>query len=272
MRAEFARRFGRLHPAEYLADGALLALFLVSACVYGVLLFEDGARASALVSDPSARRLVMGAAMGLTAIALIHSPLGQRSGAHMNPAITLAFLRLGRIRALDAAGYVSAQIVGALAGMVAAWALLGSRLADAGVNFVATTPASPSSKAALTAWIAEFVMAFTLLSIVLALAARRASARFAGVASGVLVALFIFIGAPLSGMSLNPARSLGSALFAMRLDSIWIYATAPVLAMLLAAEIHRRGGAVARCAKLVHTPRVRCIHCGAGAGSSNHGH
>jgi aquaporin Z len=85
------------------------------------------------------------------------------------------------------------------------------------------------------------------------------TARFTGVFCGLLVATYITLEAPISGMSMNPARTLGSATGAVQFASLWIYFTAPPLGMLLAAEIYlrARGSARVRCAKLQHGPRQR---------------
>jgi aquaporin Z len=88
--------------------------------------------------------------------------------------------------------------------------------------------------------------------------------RWTGVAAGVLVASFILVEAPLSGMSMNPARSLASAVPARQFDAFWLYCVAPPLGMLFAAELRRRvcTGSDVHCAKIDHDPGVRCIHCG----------
>src|SRR5207237_3037163 len=90
--------------------------------------------------DPFLRRALMGLAMGFTAVAIIYAPWGQQSGAHINPAVTLTFLRLGKIAPADAAGYVFAQFLGGVAGILIAAALIGMYLSHLTVNYVATTP------------------------------------------------------------------------------------------------------------------------------------
>jgi aquaporin Z len=215
---------------------------------------------SASQEYPLFARALMGTAMGATAIALIYSPFGRRSGAHMNPAVTLTFLRLGRIAPADAAGYVAAQCAGGILGIVVANALFQGRLADPSVNFVATEPGAWGEAAA---FVAEGAIAFVMMLTILTLSNQPRVARFTGIAAGLLVAVYIVIEAPVSGMSMNPARSLGSNVFADAARSLWIYFTAPPLGMLLAAEIHLRRGAFIRCAKLHHTFDVRCIfRCG----------
>jgi NADH dehydrogenase len=246
----------RAHLAEYAIDGALLALFMVAACVLAVLI--DHPAGALHLADPLARRALLGLGMGLTAVALIHSPWGKRSGAHLNPAVTLAFLRLGRVRRGDAIGYVFAQLAGATAGVLAAWALLGARLAHPSTRFVVTRPGGAG---ALVAFLAEVAISFALMAVVLAVSGSRRAA-LTGPCAGALVFLFITFEAPLSGMSMNPARSLGSAVVAGELGALWIYLLAPPLGMLAAAAL--LAGRVAGCAKLRHAADVRCVFCGGG--------
>jgi aquaporin Z len=248
-----------LHWPEYLAEAGLLGLFMIVACVLGVALEHPGSAVVRAVPDAFARRALFGLAMGATAIAIVYSPAGKRSGAHINPAVTLAFLRLGKVRARDAALYVAAQLAGATAGVLAAWAALGSRLAHPDVHFVTTRP-GPAG--ALVAFAAEAVISFVLMGVVLAVSASRRAA-WTGVYAGALVALYVTFEGPISGMSINPARSLGSALPAGETGALWIYFLAPPLGMLAAAGAMRRRAARA-CAKLRHAADVRCIFCGQG--------
>src|SRR5262245_30626804 len=83
----------RKHWPEYLLEGLELGLFMISACVFVVLLEYPGSPVHQALPDPTLRRVLIGLAMGLTAISIIYSPFGQRSGAHFNPSVTLTFLR-----------------------------------------------------------------------------------------------------------------------------------------------------------------------------------
>jgi glycerol uptake facilitator-like aquaporin len=143
----------RTHWPEYLMEGAALGMFMVSACVFGVLLQD--------VSGLPGR--ILGAiAMGLTAVAIISSPWGQRSGAHMNPAVTLTFLSLGKIAPWGAFFYVAGQFAGGVAGVLfSAW-IVGPRLEW--VHYVATVPGLGGPWAAFAA---EFTISFLLIAIIL---------------------------------------------------------------------------------------------------------
>lgn len=240
-------------------EGAALGLFMVSACAFGSLLWHPGSPVSGLVANGVGRRALMGLAMGLTAVGIIYSRWGQQSGAHMNPSVTLTFLRLGKIKPWDAFFYVVAQFAGGLLGVLVARVVLGEVLAHPSVNYVVTVPGAFGVGVAFAA---EVGIAFGMMTTVL-VASNGPLARWTGLFAGALVAAYITFEDPLSGMSLNPARSLGSALPAMSWKALWVYFTAPPLGMLLAAEGYTalRSARAVHCAKLHHQNARRCIFC-----------
>jgi aquaporin Z len=250
------------HWPEYLMEAAGLGMFMLSACAFATLLWHPGAPIPHVIPDPFLRRLLNGLAMGLTAVAIIYSPWGQQSGAHLNPAVTLTFLRLGKIMPWDALGYISAQFVGGCAGVWLATELLGRATAHPAVNYVATVPGGTGTA---VAFLAEMLISFILMSMVLRVSNTRQMARYTGLFAGALVATYITLEAPFSGMSMNPARTFASALAAQLWTALWIYFTAPPLGMLAAAELYRRrhGVHAVVCAKLHHHNKKRCIfRCG----------
>src|SRR5262252_971805 len=113
----------REHWPEYLMEALELGLFMISACAFTVLLFHPGSPIAHSISTQVLRRAVMGVAMGSTAIAIIFSPLGKRSGAHFNPAVTITYLRLGKVKPWDAVFYIVGQFAGGVAGVMAATVL-----------------------------------------------------------------------------------------------------------------------------------------------------
>src|SRR2546422_8947369 len=129
------------HWPEYLMEAAGLGLFMISASGFAIALFHPASPGSGLA--PFARRLLMGIAMGLTAISLIYSPWGKQSGAHFNPAVTLTFLRLGRVAPWDATFYVGAQFVGGVAGLAVVVAAVGRGVSGAPGDFAGTRPGPP---------------------------------------------------------------------------------------------------------------------------------
>jgi len=251
----------RSHWPEYLIEGWALGSFMVAAGLVATALGSQTSSLSKVVVDPMLRNVIAGAAMGITAILLIHSPWGKRSGAHMNPAVTLTFLRLGKTNRWDALFYILAQIAGGTTGVLLVAGLLGHPFTDAPVNYAATMPGSGG---AAVAFVAELIISAVLMFVILSLSGTQRFASLTGLAAGLLVALYISFESPLSGMSMNPARTFASAAPAMQWDHYWIYVFAPLLGMLAAAQLFLaiRGARKLACAKLLHTPDQRCIHCG----------
>lgn len=249
------------HWPEYLMEATQLGLFMASACVLATLLEHPASPLHQAVVDPTSRRLIMGLGMGLTAIGLIYSPWGKQSGAHLNPAVTLTFLRLGKVTPWDAAFYAAAQFAGGALGVAAAALLLGGAVGHPAVQYVVTQPGRWGTEVAFAA---EFLMAFVLMSVVLRVSNSARWARLTGCCAGLLVCIYIGLAAPLSGMSMNPARSFASSLNAHVWSGLWLYFVAPPLGMLGAAEAYRRwAGRPVLCAKLHHQNARRCIfRCG----------
>jgi aquaporin Z len=239
-------------------EAAGLGLFMVSAAAVTTALEYPHSPIYAAIADPTLRRVCIGLAMGLTAIGLIYSPWGQQSGAHLNPAVTLTFFRLGKIEGTDAVFYIVAQSVGGLIGVLASAAAIGMAIEHPAVNYVVTVP---GNSGALVAFLAETIISFGLMLAVLLVSNHRTMAAFTGVIAGGLVAAYISLEAPFSGMSMNPARSFASAAPANLWTAFWVYLTAPPLGMLAAAEVYMRVKSLKQvyCAKLHHQNSARCI-------------
>jgi aquaporin Z len=244
------------HWPEYLIEAWCLGTFMLSACGFGVLLFNASSPLAYL--DFDLRNILMGLAMGATAVGIITSPMGRRSGAHFNPAVTLTFFRLGKINSFDTIYYIFFQFIGGTIGVLLSWLLLGDLLADTPVNFVVTNPGSyPLS----VAFAAEVAISFFMMVAILFTSDNEKLSRLTPLIAGGLLALYIPIESPISGTSMNPARSFASASVAGQWKGLWIYFTAPTLAMLTAAEcfVRMRGLKRVLCAKLDHCGRARCI-------------
>ncbi len=246
------------HWPEYLMEAAELGLFMISACVFALLLEHPGSPLHQTIDNPLVRRMLMGIAMGSTAIAVICSPLGKRSGGHFNPAVTFTYLLLGKVERWDAVFYVAAQFAGGIAGVSLAAFAIGPPIEHAAVNYVVTMPGAGGPR---TAFLAELLISFLLMSVVLAVSNTPRLAKFTPLFAGAMAATYITIEAPLSGMSMNPARTFGSAFSAREWTAIWVYFTAPVLGMFLAGQLYRarRGPHAVLCAKLHHDNDKRCI-------------
>lgn len=249
----------RRHWPEYLIEAAGLGVFMISACVFVALIEYPASPVRQAIDSAFLRRSLVGLAMGATAIAIIYSRWGKQSGAHLNPAVTLTFYRLGRIEPADAAWYVIAQFAGGIAGvMVATWILGRHVIADPALNHLVTMP---GMQGPAIAFAAEIVISFVLMLVVLHVSNQRNLNRYTGLAAGALVAIYITIESPISGMSMNPARSFGSALPARHFENLWIYFTAPLIGMMLAAEVYLRtkGHGAVLCCKIHHDNDRRCI-------------
>jgi aquaporin Z len=250
---------------EYSIEAALLCLFMLSACTVTTLLELPSSPLRQAIPYALFRRALTGAAMGLTAVALIYSPWGQRSGAHFNPSVTLTFYRVGKISAADAALYILAQFLGGLIGVMTAIHLLGSRVAQPEVHYAATYP---GRYGIFPAALSELIISFLLMLMVLCVSSRVRLSKFTGVFAGLLVATYITFEAPFSGMSMNPARTFASALPSGIWTGFWIYVVVPPLGMLAAAEffIRHHGRGSIRCCKIYHNPTQHCTFCGANGG------
>jgi len=246
------------HWPEYLIEAACLGLFMVSACSFTVLLQHPGSAIRQMLPSASVRRLLTGVAMGLTAIALIYSPWGKQLGAHLNPSVTLTFFRLGKIEPWDALFYVVAQFIGGTLGVLLSGLIWGHAIAEQNVRYAATLP---GARGAGVAFVAEMGISFFMMTMVLNISNSVHIARFTGVIAGALVATYITLESPLSGMSMSPARSFASAAPGRIWHSLWIYFTAPPLGMMLAAQVYLwlRGKHAVFCAKLHHDNDKRCI-------------
>jgi MIP family channel proteins len=170
-------------------------------------------------------------AFGLVVAAMVYA-LRHVSGAHINPAVTLALAATRHVPWRSLAGYWTGQVAGALAAAVLLRASLGD-IADLG----ATTPSGSDGQS----FVWEVVMTATLLAVIVAVGMdARAPAAATGLAIGGTIALASLVGGPISGASLNPARSLGPAVVSGDLGPLWIYLLAPCLGGLLGAFAYER--------------------------------
>jgi aquaporin Z len=240
----------------YACEAIELALFMLSACAFTVFLFDPSWPTFHLFPSAIIRRALMGIAMGMTAVLIIRSPMGKRSGAHFNPVITLTYFRLGKIDLWDAVYYVFFQFLGGVLGVAVAAAIFGSSLSKPAVHYVVTIPGQYGT---IAAFCAELFMATALMALILLLSNRVNLSAYVSYSIGVLIALCVFFFAPISGFSINPARTAGSAFFAGVWTAGWIYFIAPSLGMFGAAEVYvRLNGNHVLCAKIHPDPAFPC--------------
>ncbi len=253
----------RLHWPEYLMEAGESGLYLFSACTVATLLWHPASPIQAHLPSDAVRRMLMGLAMGATIIAIVLSPWGKQSGAHFNPAVTFTFYRLRKVALWDAVFYCAAQFPGAVAGVALASLVLHGAPAHKAVRYAATIPGMYGGT---VAFVAELAIAFILMSAILLASSREVLAPYTHYLAAILVAVYIAFESPLSGMSTNPARTFGPALYARYWHAIWIYFIGPPLGMLAAAEVFLldRERKSPYCAKLHHHNDKRCIFCHSG--------
>ena len=208
-----------------------------------------------VVPNPMLRRLITGILFAAGATAVVYSPLGQRSGGHINPAVTLAFWRAGKVPTRDAVAYAIAQFAGAFAGALAAG--VAWRELTPAVQYAATIPGEGYST--IAALVAETMVTFLLVFTIFVCVNKPRLAPRTGLIAGMLVALLVTIESPVSGTSLNPARTLGPAILVPLYRDVWIYFVGPCLGAVIAVAAYaQQWGRSTVCAKLYHTEKYRC--------------
>jgi aquaporin Z len=211
-----------------------LGIFMVSACYFSGLLFGKNGW---LVHDFSAftRQCLLGLLMGATALFIFYSPLTSPSGSHINPAVTLSFLRVKKIGGWDALFYIIFQTAGGTLTVYGMAFLMGENLKAAPLFDVVTVPGkSGPAVAAIT----ELIIAAVMMTMVLFTADYAWGKKYSRLIAGGLVCIFVVVAGPISGFGMNPARSFASALPADIWTSFWIYLLMPLSGMLGAAEIY----------------------------------
>ncbi len=243
------------------------ALLVGAGCSVVILDFGTASPVAALLPDPGLRRALTGLLFGTIGALIAISPVGVVSGAHLNPVVTFLFRIEGRMKGSVAAGYVLAQLAG---GAVGASLLLLWGARGASVEYAATLPGDGGLWAAL---LGEAAATGCLVAGLLLFVGHSRLRRFTPALFPPLYALLVWLEAPLSGTSTNPARSLGPGLVAGDLRGAWIYWLGPLVGALAVLAL-RRALPIARSlevrvAKVFHFERDRHGFFGAMA-AANH--
>jgi glycerol uptake facilitator protein len=223
-------------PRRLLAEllGTALLAFFGPGAVVGALTLGKGSLDNSGLG-------IIALSFGLV-VALVIYTLGTTSGAHINPAVTVALTVTGRFPWIDAATYVAAQLLGAVLGAFLVVGVTGTKTATAaGVGLTSTAQGVSAGQAVLAEWLGTFLLLFTVMAVV---ADRRAPAGWAGFLIGLAVVCEIVVIGPFTGGSVNPARTIGPYV-ANTLSGgttpwgeLWIYITGPLIGAGLAALAH----------------------------------
>jgi aquaporin Z len=179
-------------------------------------------------------------AFGLSVLAMVYT-IGPISGCHINPAVTLSMLAAGKIPSKDAIIYIIVQCIGAIIAsalvLMIASGTAGFSIAATGLGQNGYGDASPGHYSMVAGFIAEVLMTFIFLMVIHGVTAKNAEKGFAGLAIGLTLILLHMPGIPITGVSVNPARSLGPALFVggTALAQLWLFIVAPIIGGLIAA-------------------------------------
>ncbi|TGE15251.1 aquaporin [Hymenobacter elongatus] len=249
----------RRHWPHYAAEAAGIGFFMLCSALLTIVVEHPAFPVRpALATAPLLRRLLLGVGVALVIVCIVYNPWGKKSGAHINPAVTLAFWQLGKIRRADALWYLLAQLAGALLIAQVLQAVLGAYYAHPAVNFMLTQP-PPGRNGQWVAFGAELGISFLLMLVLLLALHHERLKSTAGWLIGLLLLLYITFESPLSGMSLNPARTLGSAVAAGSYAGLWLYWVAPIagmwLATILFTALHK--GQSLTCAILAGCPAAQ---------------
>lgn len=214
-----------------------LGLFMVSACFFTAMLQHPGTAWNRAVSNQLYQQAIIALAMALTALFIFYAPFTAASGAHINPAVTIVFWRLGRIQTTDAFFYILFQLMGGTLAVYLTAYFMGDLLTAPPVNYVVTVPGKNSGP--VKAAVYESAIAFIMMTMILFTTAHATLKKYTRLFAALLIFCFVAIAGPVSGFGMNPARSFASALPAHNWTCFGIYLFCPLAGMLGAAGLFR---------------------------------
>jgi aquaporin Z len=221
---------GRRIPwALFVSEAIGTALLVLVGLSLVIFMFGTGTPMARLIPSEGLRRLITGFLFGTTGACIALSPVGKVSGAHINPAVTLAFRLMGKLDLRTTLGYIGAQLIGAVVGSLPLlfWGATGRSVA-----FGATFPGS--GKPFSAALLGEAITTFAMIALLAVFLGFRKIRPFTPAIFPPLYAVMVWIESPISGTSTNPARSLGPSVISGQWQGWWIYWIGPVAGMLLA--------------------------------------
>ena len=244
--------YDKLHPSMYAAELVGTACLIALGLSIVIAFWGKGAPLNDWLLAPGWRRFINGFLFGSIGAAIAYSPVGRISGAHVNPAMTFAYFLADRLKWRDAGCYVMAQLLGAAvgAGLLLCWGkvgasdLWGASLPEAGLPL-------------LWAVAGEALCTFLLVALIFFFAARPVTQPFTPLVNPPLFAVLVWLEAPLSGASANPARSFGPELISGNWAAWWVYWIGPAFGAALAVGVYR-----ARLLGHIHLHQARLFHFG----------
>jgi len=244
------------HWPEYLCEFIGTAILLLGGVSAVYLNFGTHTPIADLDLPYSARLLLTGFLFAGTGTLVVYSPLGQRSGGHLNPVISLGFFILKKLKAKDMVMYVVMQFLGAATGAYLASHLYSGAVQE--INLAMTLPDKDYSTGSI--FLFETLATGLLVSLIFVVTSIRVLARFTGVFAGLLVACEVYVIAGITGASMNPARSFGPAFIVGNFDEFWIYLTAPLVASIIVSVLFKTIFFDPLCGKLFHPHQdTHCI-------------
>ncbi len=243
--------------ALYAIEAWGLGMFMISACAFTILLEHPAFPFKALIPVPIVRRWLMGVAMGSTAVAIIYSHWGKKSGAHINPSVTLTMYSMGKIGGADAAWYVLFQTLGGTLAVYLFKIFLPAYISHPYVNYVVTVPGAAG---ATVAFALEFLISFILMFTVLFVSNHRQLKDYTGYFAGFLVMCYVTFEAPFSGFSMSPARTLASAIPSGVWNDLLGYMIFPPLAMWSAGRVYQSTFWTKIEAQIEEATHLECIY------------
>lgn len=245
------------HWQEYLMEAGEMAAFILVACLAAALFFFPESPVVERVPNESARGLMMGLAMGLTAAGLVYSPWGKQSGAHMNPSVSLTFFRLGKISPWDLCFYITFQLLGVALGALIGTRLITPHLVHPIAEYVVTVPSMGHWTFALGF---EGAIGFVTMLVVLYFSNHKEWEPLTGWMAGGVIFFYYVLASPFHVVSLDAVHPEESVIGTLGSAAL-VYFTTPPLGMLAAAEVFHLFRGHAACAKLNHSNDKRCIFC-----------
>lgn len=209
--------------------------------VFGTFMLVFFGVGAAVIAGSAAGELGISLAFGIAIIAAAYS-IGHISGAHLNPAVSLGAFISGRMTAIEMAKYIVSQLIGALLGIIAVFGILTFGYSDYSVAEYGIGQNSFGETQMVMAFIFELVATFTFVTVVLgATSKKNPNVAYAGLAIGFTLAVIHIVGIPLTGVSVNPARSIAPALLAggTALTQLWLFIIAPLVGGAIAGLIYK---------------------------------